>query len=132
MSSLDFDDIGRNARIISLHAPATPETLNIVNRRTLGLMNNQTCLINTSRGGLVDTHAPADALKAEQIFGAVLDVLDREPITADCTLLGLKNMILTDHTAWYSESSVRTLQEKAAQAAYEMLTTGIPANWVNK
>jgi D-3-phosphoglycerate dehydrogenase len=47
-------------------------------------------------------------------------------------LAGLDNVILTDHTGWYSEASVRAIQEKAAQAAYEMLTSGIPTNWVNK
>ncbi len=129
---VQFDDICRSAQIISLHAPATAETRNIVNRRTLGLMTKRTCLINTSRGALVDTAALADALKAEQIFGAALDVLDKEPISADCPLRGLKNVILTDHTGWYSEASVKMLQEKAARAACEILTTGVPTNWVNK
>jgi len=127
-----FDDICREAQIISLHPPATAETRNIVNQRTLALMNKRTCLVNTSRGGLVDTAALAEALKAERIFGAALDVLDQEPISADCPLRGLDNVILTDHTGWYSEASVKVIREKTAQAAYEMLTTGIPTNWVNK
>lgn len=129
---VSFDDLCREAQIISLHAPATPENRNIINRRTLGLMNAKTCLINTSRGGLVDVQALAEALNSGQIFGAALDVLDREPITPDCPLFGPKNVILTDHTGWYSEASVRTIQEKAALAAYEMLTTGVPTNWVNR
>jgi D-3-phosphoglycerate dehydrogenase len=127
-----FEDICRSAQIISLHAPATAETRNIVNAQTLALMNERTCLINTSRGGLVDVPALAEALKAGRIFGAALDVLDSEPIKADCPLRELKNVILTDHTGWYSESSVKTLQEKAAHAAREILTTGVPTNWVNK
>ena len=127
-----FEDICREAGIISLHAPATAETRNIVNATTLSLMNERTCLINTSRGGLVDTLALAEALKSGRIFGAALDVLDREPITSNCPLIGLNNVILTDHTGWYSEASVRSLQEKAAQAAVEMLTVGTPTNWVNK
>ena len=127
-----FEDICRHARIISLHAPATPATRHLVNAGTLALMNEKTCLINTSRGGLVDIDALSETLKAGKIFGAALDVLDREPIAADCPLRGLKNVILTDHTGWYSESSVREIQKKAAQAAYEMLTTGIPGSWVNK
>lgn len=129
---VSFEDICRNARIISLHAPATAETRNIVNATTLALMNDKTCIINTSRGGLVDTAALAEALKARKIFGAALDVLDKEPIAADCPLSNLDNVILTDHTGWYSEASVRSIQEKAAQAAVEMLTTGVPTNWVNK
>ena len=89
-------------------------------------------MINTSRGGLVDTAALAEALKAGKIFGAALDVLEQEPMAADCPLRGLPNVILTDHTGWYSESSVRSIQEKAAQAACEMLTAGVPTNWVNR
>lgn len=127
-----FEEICAEARIISLHAPATNETRNIVNARTLGLMNEKTVLVNTSRGGLVDTAALAQALKAGKIFGAALDVLDREPMAADCPLRDLKNVILTDHTGWYSESSVHSIREKAAQAVAEILTTGTPTNWVNQ
>jgi len=128
----DFDELCRASRIISLHAPATAENHNIVNARTLALMNAKTCLINTSRGGLVDLVALAQALKTGQIFGAALDVLDREPIAADCPVRGLKNAILTDHVGWYSESTVEALQEGAARAAYEILTSGTPTHWVNK
>ena len=53
-------------------------------------------------------------------------------MAADCPLAGLDNVILTDHTGWYSETSVRTLQEKAARTVVEMLTTGIPTHWVNQ
>lgn len=127
-----FEEICRQAQIISLHAPATPETRNIVNARTLALMGERTCIINTSRGSLVDTGALAETLKARRIFGAALDVLDIEPMAADCPLAGLDNVILTDHTGWYSETSVRTLQEKAARTVVEMLTTGIPTHWVNQ
>lgn len=126
------EEVCRNAQIISLHAPATAETRNIISARTLALMNERTCIVNTSRGGLVDTVALAEALKGGKIFGAALDVLDKEPMALDCPLAGLDNVILTDHTGWYSEASVRAIQEKAAQAAYEMLTSGIPTNWVNK
>ena len=127
-----FEDICRNARIISLHAPATPETRGIINAESLALMNENTCIINTSRGRLVDTAALAAALRSRAIFGAALDVLDQEPIASDCPLTGLDNVILTDHTGWYSEASVRSIQEKAAQTAYEILTSGVPTNWVNK
>ncbi|GHU30924.1 D-isomer specific 2-hydroxyacid dehydrogenase family protein [Betaproteobacteria bacterium] len=127
-----FEDICRAAQIISLHAPATPETRNIVNAKTLALMNERTSLINTSRGGLVDIPALADTLKAGRIFGAALDVIDKEPIADDNPLRGLDNVILTDHTGWYSEATVQTLQEKAAQAAIEILTGGSPTHWVNR
>jgi D-3-phosphoglycerate dehydrogenase len=47
-------------------------------------------------------------------------------------LIGLRNVILTDHVGWYSEATVRRLQAGAAKAAYEILTTGEPTHWVNK
>ncbi len=127
-----FEDICRTARIISMHAPATTETRNLINAGSLALMNEKTCIVNTSRGALVDTDALADALKAGKIFGAALDVIDKEPMAGDCPLRNLRNVILTDHTGWYSEASVCALQEKAAQTAIEMLTTGTPTHWVNR
>ena len=127
-----FEDICKTASVISLHAPVTPETRNIVNADSLALMSERTCIINTSRGALIDTAALAEALKNNRIFGAALDVLDLEPISADCPLRGLDNVILTDHTAWYSEASVRSLQTRAAYAAVELLTGKRPTNWVNK
>lgn len=127
-----IEEVCRRAQIISLHAPATAETQHIINADTLAMMNGRTCIINTSRGGLVNTAALAEALKARRIFGAALDVLDKEPVAADCPLIGLDNVILTDHTGWYSEASVQSIQEKAAQAAVEILTMDGPTNWVNK
>lgn len=129
---VEADEIFRQARIISLHAPATAETRNIIDARALSLMNAKTCLVNTSRGGLVDTAALATALRERRIFGAALDVQDIEPMVADSPLRDLDNVILTDHMGWYSEASVRSIQEKAAQAAYEMLTVGTPTHWVNR
>ena len=95
-------------------------------------MNERTCLINTSRGGLVDTQALAEALKNRKIFGAALDVLDKEPIAEDNPLRRLDNVILTDHTGWYSEATVQSMQKKAAQAAIEILTKDAPTHWVNR
>jgi D-3-phosphoglycerate dehydrogenase len=127
-----FDELFSTANIISLHAPATAENRHLVNARTLGLMRADACLINTSRGGLVDTAALAEALAAGKIFGAALDVLEVEPIAADSPLKTLANVILSDHVGWYSEASVATLQENAAKAAREILTTGVPTHWVNR
>jgi D-3-phosphoglycerate dehydrogenase len=127
-----LDELFSHAAIISLHAPASAENRHLVNARTLGLMRRDACLINTSRGGLVDTAALADALAANRIFGAALDVLETEPLAADSPLKTLSNVILTDHVGWYSEASVAALQEGAAQAALEILTTGKPTHWVNR
>jgi D-3-phosphoglycerate dehydrogenase / 2-oxoglutarate reductase len=130
--AVELDELFRTANIISLHAPATAANRHLVNARTLGLMRADACLINTSRGGLVDAAALAEALAAGKIFGAALDVFEIEPLVADSPLKTLPNVILTDHVGWYSEASVATLQENAAKAALEILSTGVPTHWVNR
>ncbi|HTH61107.1 MAG TPA: C-terminal binding protein [Paraburkholderia sp.] len=130
--SVGLDELFSEAAIISLHAPASADNRHLVNARTLGLMRRDACLINTSRGALVDTAALAHALAADRIFGAALDVLEVEPLAADSPLKTLSNVILTDHAGWYSEASVAALQEGAAKAALEILTTGQPTHWVNR
>lgn len=127
-----LDELFSSASIISLHAPASADNRHLVDARTLGLMRKDACLINTSRGALVDTAALAEALAANRIFGAALDVLEVEPLAADSPLKTLSNVILTDHAGWYSEASVAALQEGAAKAALEILTTGKPTHWVNR
>ncbi len=71
-------------------------------------------LVNTSRGGTVDTEALIDALRDGKIAGAAVDVLEQEPIAPDSPLLKMDNCLVTSHCAWYSESSLLRLQEYAA------------------
>ena len=78
------------------------------------MMKQTGYLINTSRGGTVDTAALISALQNGEIAGAALDVLEEEPISPDSKLLQLDNCIVTSHCAWYSESSLARLQEYAA------------------
>jgi D-3-phosphoglycerate dehydrogenase len=129
---VDADEVFRRARIISLHAPASAANHHLVNERTLNLMRPDACLINTSRGALVDTAALAQALADRKIFGAALDVQEIEPMPDTSPLRELPNVILSDHVGWYPEASVASLQEGAALAALEILTTGTPTNWVNR
>lgn len=109
------------ADIVSLQCPLTDETRHIVNASTLQHMKKTSLLVNTSRGGLVDTRALEEALRKSQIAGAALDVLEKEPIQPDDPLLTLPNVIVTSHIAWYSSQSVGELQKRAALAAVELL-----------
>jgi D-lactate dehydrogenase len=74
----DLDTIFKEADFISLHAPLTPQTKYLINAESLGKMKKNCILINTSRGGLVDTKALVDALQKETISGAGLDVYEQE------------------------------------------------------
>ena len=100
---------------ISVHAPLTPETNKMFNADAFRQIKRGALLVNTARGPLVDDQALADALDAGQLAGAALDVLPQEPPPAESRLLGRDNVILTPHTAFYSEESLVDLQTKAAQ-----------------
>lgn len=85
---------------VSLHCPLTEANKKMVNSEFLVNMQPGSFLINTARGGLIDERALADALKAGFIAGAALDVLEKEPPSESCPLIGLDNCIITPHMAW--------------------------------
>jgi len=95
------------ADILSLHCPLTPETRGLIGRRELHAMKSDALLINTARGGIVDEAALVEALRAGEIGGAGFDVLTEEPPAGGNALLdaGLRNLIVTPHTAWASRES---------------------------
>jgi len=75
----DFEDVLRRADVLTLHCPLTDETRNLINSETLKMMKPDSILINTARGGLVDSAALADALANGVIGAAAIDVLPQEP-----------------------------------------------------
>ncbi len=85
---------------ISLHAPLTDETRNLVNGRTISLMKDGAYIINTARGALVDERAVSEALWSGKLSGYAADVLEHEPMTASSPLLDAPNCVLTPHIAW--------------------------------
>ena len=112
-----MDELFTRSRVLSLHAPATPETHRIVNAANLAKMPAGSFLINTSRGALVDEDAVLEALSSGQLAGVGLDVFDPEPLAADHGLRSHPHAILTPHAAFYSEQSVENLQRLAAEEA---------------
>lgn len=112
-----LDELFRRSHVLSLHAPATPETTGIVSAENLALMPAGAYLVNTSRGALVDQDALLDALDRGHLAGAALDVFAPEPLPADHPLRAHPNTILTPHAAFYSEQSIRDLQRLAAEEA---------------
>jgi lactate dehydrogenase-like 2-hydroxyacid dehydrogenase len=99
MGATYFDDFKKMlplSDVISLHAPATNETRNIINSETLALMKKNAILINVARGSLVDEEALIAALESEHLFGAGLDVFQKEP-DFDRRFLKFKNVFLTPH-----------------------------------
>jgi len=91
------DDLIKDSQIISLHIPATIDTENTINKRRLNLMNQDTILINTARGNLIDEEALIEALRMKKIGGAALDVYREEPLSNMDLCNCEDNLILTPH-----------------------------------
>lgn len=131
VEAVSVEMLCREADVVSLHAPLTSRTRQIIDAGRLRLMKPTAILINTSRGGLVDEAALAAAIRDGRLFGAGLDVLDTEPPSLDNPLLKLPGVVLSDHTGWYSAESVADLQRKASQEVVRILSGERPANWLN-
>lgn len=128
---MTLEDLLRVADVVSLHAPLTADSRHLIGARELALMKPGAILVNTSRGGLVDSDALRAALGDGRLGGAGLDVLEVEPPSSDDPLLRRDDVILTPHAGFYSEESVRELQRKAVEQVVEALAGRTPPYAVN-
>jgi glycerate dehydrogenase len=128
MASLEA--VFRTSDVVSLHCPLTPETLHLVNANRLRLMKPTAFLVNTSRGGLVDESALAEALNTGCIAGAGIDVLSTEPPSPDNPLLHARNCYITPHIAWATRAARARLLD-AAVGNIKAFLDGSPRNVVN-
>lgn len=115
---IPFRELLGRADFVSLHCPLTPENRQLMNSETLALLSPQAFLINTARGGLVDSKALINALTNGKIAGAALDTLDVEPPLPGDPLISaaahLPNLLITPHNAWGAiESRERLVQQVA-------------------
>ncbi|MFF3194589.1 hydroxyacid dehydrogenase [Streptomyces misionensis] len=115
---LPLDELLRTSDVVTLHAPATPETRHLIGARELALMPTGAVLVNTARGILVDHDALAEELRTGRL-AAVLDVTDPEPLPADSPLFDLPNAFITPHLAGSQGNEVsrlgRTVVEEAGR-----------------
>jgi glycerate dehydrogenase len=117
---------------LSLHCPLTSETENLININSLAKMKKSAFLINTARGGLVNTTDLLAALDSGVIAGAAIDVLNAEPPPPDdpMTNSGLSNLIVTPHNAWGAIESRQRLVQQMADNIQAFLSGG-PLRVVN-
>jgi D-3-phosphoglycerate dehydrogenase / 2-oxoglutarate reductase len=126
-----LDELLARADIVSLHVPLTPATTRLIDARSLRLMKPGSYLVNTARGGVVDSAALVDALRSGHLAGAALDVLPTEPPDADDPLLSTPNLILTPHAAFNSVEAVEELQRTAATNVLDVLDGRRPSYPIN-
>jgi D-3-phosphoglycerate dehydrogenase len=117
----NLDEIFSQSDFVSIHVPATKENKFLVNDKLISLMKKTAYLINTARGSVIDDRALVEALKERRIAGAALDVYLEEPPFRDNPYFVLENVILTDHSAYYSEESFRELRKRTAENAVQAL-----------
>ncbi|MBQ0085608.1 MAG: D-2-hydroxyacid dehydrogenase [Prevotella sp.] len=126
-----LEDIFREADIISLHCPLTPDTRNMIDEASIRMMRPSTIVINTSRGPLVNEKAMAKALEEGKVAAYATDVMEHEPPSADCPLLKAPNCFITPHVAWATyEARVRLMDILVEN--FRAFLQGTPINVVNK
>jgi glyoxylate reductase len=126
---VDLDTLFATADVISLHCPLTPETTNLVNARTLGLVKPTAVLVNTARGGCVDEAALADALESGRLFAAGLDVYAREP-EIHHRLLTSERVVLAPHLGSATTETRTQMARLCAEAVIAVLSGRTPPNVV--
>ncbi|MBQ7882667.1 MAG: D-2-hydroxyacid dehydrogenase [Treponema sp.] len=127
---VSLDELFSSSDFVTLHAPLTKETENIINEKTISKFKNSAILINTARGGLVDENAVKNALNSDKLAGYATDVLKSEPMDKNCPLLTAKNCIITPHIAWAPKETRERLLNIAAENLKAFINK-TPINMIN-
>jgi glyoxylate reductase len=122
---MSLDELLVTSDIVSIHAPSTPETRHLINKRTLARMKRSAILVNTARGALVDEEALAWALSEHLIAGAALDVYEREPGDQPA-LKDFENVLLAPHLGSATRETRTAMAELAVRNALAVLSGGKP------
>jgi phosphoglycerate dehydrogenase-like enzyme len=127
----ELNDALAQADFVSLHAPLTPETRNLIDAQALARMRRGAFLINTSRGGLVDEQALADAVRSGHLAGAAIDVLRVQGADSPSPLIGVPGILVTPHMATFSRESTQRVALAVAGSVIAALKGERPAGLVN-
>ena len=117
----EFDEVIREADVISLHLPLTPETKHIIGEDSLSKMKKTALVINTSRGGIIDEDAVYAFLKEGKLGGLGIDVFEKEPPTGS-PLFELDNVVVTPHTAAHTREATENMANLSAANLLEVLS----------
>jgi D-3-phosphoglycerate dehydrogenase/C-terminal binding protein len=135
-----LDELLAEAFVVSPHCPLTHETEHLINRQTIAKMPRGSFLVNTSRGGVVDVAAVAEAIESGHLAGAGIDVLEIEPPREDNPLVRVwrdpehpahDRVILNPHSAFYCEEGLEEMRIKGSENCRRVLLGQPPRNVVN-
>ena len=129
VEQVPFEELLRRSDVVTLHCPLNADSQGMMDAAAFAAMKEGAIFINTSRGGLVDERALRAALESGHLLGAGVDVLQVEPMTADCPLLGAPNLIITPHIAWAGVETRHRLMGVVAENLRHFLA-GDPINRV--
>lgn len=125
VTRVSLEELFPQAHIISLHSPLTSETRHVISAESIARMAKRPIIVNVGRGGLVDTAALIAGLKSGAILGAGLDVLETEP-DIPLELAALESVLVTPHTAWYSEEAEEEDRRRTAEEIIRVAVRGEP------
>src|SRR5918994_1092543 len=130
VEKVDFDELLRRAEFVSLHAPLTDKTRNIIDAKALARMKTGVRIINCARGGLVVEDDLEVALASGQVAGAALDVFETEPATSS-PLFAFENVVCTPHLGASTSEAQENVAIQIAEKMADYLTTGAVTNALN-
>ena len=129
--AVSLAELLKESDFVTLHLPLTPQSAQMFDSAHFSQMKPGAVFINTSRGGLVESAALAEALESGHLAAAGVDVLPQEPPGPDEPLLGQDNLVVTPHVAFNSEESLAELQTRTAQSVARVLQGQMPESVVN-
>ncbi len=119
----NLDELWQKSDIISLHAPLCEETKYVVDAKAIKKMKDGVVIINTARGGLIDTPALIKAVKSGKVAKAAIDVLEHENnIKKDKKILHTKNILVTPHIAFYADDSMELMFSEAISSIKQFMS----------
>lgn len=126
-----LEELLEHADHLSVHTPLMPGTRHLIGREAINALRPGAVLVNTSRGGVVDQEAVLDAVRAGTIAGAGLDVTEGEPIPLNDPLVGEARLLLTAHSAAYSQTADVELARRSVEAVASLLADQRPESIAN-
>ena len=130
VTQVSFDELLQRSDAVTMHCPLNADSEKMMNAEAFGKMKDGAVFINTARGAVVDEEALRDALLSGKLLAAGIDVLTKEPMSADCPLFGIENCYITPHVAWAGLETRQRLMQ-VVEANIKAFLEGNPINVVS-